>query len=191
VAEVVTYRDDESRSSFTAGATIFCSDVCHRWSKAQSDSILPSIEQGIIRFVGSTTENPMIAMPPAIVSRCRLFHFEPLTRKEVEQAILNAVRDGERGYGREAVTIDEDALAHIAQVANGDVRAALNALELAVLTTPVDASGDIHVTLAVAEQSIQKRVLRMDESMLYDMLSAFCKSLRAPTAMPRWPGSAA
>ncbi len=179
VAEVRdVIRDAESRLKLHGRATYLLLDECHRWSKAQSDSILPSIEQGIIRFVGSTTENPMIAMTPAIVSRCRLFHFEPLTRKEVEQAILNAVRDGERGYGREAVTIDEDALAHIAQVANGDVRAALNALELAVLTTPVDASGDIHVTLAVAEQSIQKRVLRMDESMLYDMLSAFCKSLR-------------
>jgi putative ATPase len=179
VAEVRdVIRDAESRLKLHGRATYLLLDECHRWSKAQSDSILPSIEQGIIRFVGSTTENPMIAMTPAIVSRCRLFHFEPLTRKEVEQAILNAVRDGERGYGREAVTIDEDALAHIAQVANGDVRAALNALELAVLTTPVDASGDIHVTLAVAEQSIQRRVLRMDESMLYDMLSAFCKSLR-------------
>ncbi len=179
VAEVRdVIRDAESRLKLHGKATYLLLDECHRWSKSQSDSILPSIEQGVIRFIGSTTENPMIAMTPAIVSRCRLFRFEPLTQEEVEKAILNAIRDDDRGYGRESVAIDGDALAHIAQVANGDVRAALNALELAVLTTPMDAGGDIRVTLSVAEQSIQKRVLRMDESMLYDMLSAFCKSLR-------------
>jgi putative ATPase len=179
VAEVRdVIKDAESRLKLRGRSTYLLLDECHRWSKAQSDSILPSIEQGIIRFIGSTTENPMISMTPAIVSRCRLFHFEPLTEQEVEQAVLNAVRDGERGYGNQSVVIDEAALHHIAQVANGDVRAALNALELAVLSTPLDASGDTRVTLEVAEQSIQKRVLRMDESMLYDMLSAFCKSLR-------------
>ena len=179
VAEVRdVIKDAESRLKLRGRSTYLLLDECHRWSKAQSDSILPSIEQGIIRFIGSTTENPMISMTPAIVSRCRLFHFEALTEQEVEQAVLNAIRDGERGYGNQSVVIDEAALRHIAQVANGDVRAALNALELAVLSTPLDASGDTRVTLEVAEQSIQKRVLRMDESMLYDMLSAFCKSLR-------------
>jgi putative ATPase len=176
VREVI--RDAESRLKLHGRATYLLLDECHRWSKAQSDSILPSIEQGIIRFIGSTTENPMIAMTPAIVSRCRLFRFEPLTQAEVEKAVSQAVCDEERGYGLQSVAIDDDALKHIAQVANGDVRAALNALELAVLTTPIDANGDIRVTLEVAEQSIQRRVLRMDESMLYDMLSAFCKSLR-------------
>lgn len=176
VREVI--KDAESRLKLRGRSTYLLLDECHRWSKAQSDSILPSIEQGIIRFIGSTTENPMISMTPAIVSRCRLFHFELLTEQEVEQAVLNAIRDKERGYGNQSVVIDDAALKHIAQVANGDVRAALNALELAVLTTPLDANGDTRVTLEVAEQSIQKRVLKMDESMLYDMLSAFCKSLR-------------
>ncbi len=176
VREVI--KDAEARLKLHGKSTYLLLDECHRWSKAQSDSILPSIEQGIIRFIGSTTENPMIAMTPAIVSRCRLFHFEPLEQEDVERAILQAIRDEGRGYGLQAVVIDPDALRHIAQVANGDVRAALNALELAVMTTPIDANGDTRVTLAVAEQSIQKRVLRMDESMLYDMLSAFCKSLR-------------
>ena len=131
-----------------------------------------------MRFIGSTTENPMIAMTPAIVSRCRLFQFESLTQKDVEKAILRAVHDEERGYGRQNVKIEEDALHHIAQVAGGDVRSALNALELAVLTTPVNGMGEVIVTREVAEESIQKRVLRCDESMYYDMLSAFCKSLR-------------
>lgn len=120
----------------------------------------------------------MIAMTPAIVSRCRLFRFERLAPEDVQRALEAALRDPTRGYGGQDVRVDEDAMAHIVQVANGDVRSALNALELAVLTTPMEADGSIHVTLSVAEESIQSRVMQMDESMVYDMLSAFCKSLR-------------
>ena len=171
-------KEAESRLRLYGQSTYLLLDECHRWSKAQSDSILPAIEQGTIRFIGSTTENPMIAMTPAIVSRCRLFEFVALTQKDVEEAILRAAADEERGYGKLHVTLDDEALHHIAQVAGGDVRSALNALELAVLTTPVGADGGIRITKEVAEESIQKRVLRCDESMFYDMLSAFCKSLR-------------
>ncbi len=171
-------RSAQERLSLYGQSTYLLLDECHRWSKAQSDSILPAIEQGLIRFIGSTTENPMIAMTPAIVSRCRLFHFEPLSAEEVKCAVLNAIADPVNGYGDQEVQIDDDALDHIASVANGDVRSALNALELAVLTTPMEADGAIHVTLEVAEESIQAHVLQMDESMFYDMLSAFCKSLR-------------
>ena len=159
-------------------STYLLLDECHRWSKAQSDSILPAIEQGVICFDAATTENPMIAMTPAIVSRCRLFHFEPLSDDDVRRALVAALRDGERGYGDRDVRVDADALDHIVRVAAGDARSALNALELAVLTTPMEADGSIHVTLEVAEESIQSRVTRMDESLFYDMLSAFCKSLR-------------
>ena len=120
----------------------------------------------------------MIAMTPAIVSRCRLFHFERLTEDDVRRAVLRAAADPERGCGAQDVRLDEDALNHIVQVANGDCRSALNALELAVLTTPMEADGSVHVTLEVAEESIQSRVVQMDESLFYDMLSAFCKSLR-------------
>ena len=168
----------EENQKYYGRATYLLLDECHRWSKAQSDSILPAIENGTIRFIGSTTENPMIAMTPAIVSRCRLFRFEPLGRDDVKQAVMQAIDDRERGYGMQNVQIDADALEHIAQVANGDARSALNALELAVLTTPMDASGASRITLAIAEESIQERVLRLDESLYYDMLSAFCKSLR-------------
>ena len=171
-------REAEERLKLYGQPTYLLLDECHRWSKSQSDSILPAIEKGTIRFIGSTTENPMIAMTPAIVSRCRLFHFEPLTDEDVKQAIRNALADAERGYGCDDVRIDDDALEHIAQVANGDARSALNALELAVLTTPMEADGSTRVTLEVAEESIQSRVMQMDESMFYDMLSAFCKSLR-------------
>ncbi len=159
-------------------STYLLLDECHRWSKTQSDSILPAIEKGIIKFIGSTTENPMVSMTPAIVSRCRLFNFEALSQEDVEQAIVKAVQDPERGYGLESVKIEADAVRHIAMVANGDVRAALNALELAVLSTPINADGEIVVDIAIAEESIQKPVMRCDESTFYDMLSAFCKSLR-------------
>ena len=140
-------RAAQDRLNLYGQPTYLLLDECHRWSKAQSDSILPAIEQGVIRFIGSTTENPMIAMTPAIVSRCRLFHFEPLSAEEVKCAVLNAIADPVNGYGDQEVQIDDDALDHIALVANGDVRSALNALELAVLTTPMEADGAIRVTL--------------------------------------------
>ena len=168
----------EDRLKLYGQSTYLLLDECHRWSKAQSDSILPAIERGVIRFIGSTTENPMIAMTPAIVSRCRLFRFEPLTEDDIIRAVRQAIDDPERGYGGQDVRIDDDALHHIARVAGGDARSALNALELAALTTPIGADGSIHITLEVAEESIQARVVQMDESLYYDMLSAFCKSLR-------------
>ena len=171
-------KEAEERLKLYGQSTYLLLDECHRWSKAQSDSILPAIERGVIRFIGSTTENPMIAMTPAIVSRCRLFHFEKLSDSDVTAALNAAIKDHERGYGAQDVRVDEDALRHIVSVANGDARSALNALELAVLTTPMEADGSLHVTLAVAEESIQSRVMQMDESLFYDMLSAFCKSLR-------------
>lgn len=171
-------RTAEDRLRLYGQPTYLLLDECHRWSKAQSDSILPAIERGVIRFIGSTTENPMIAMTPAIVSRCRLFRFERLTEEDIILAVKQAIDDPERGYGGQNVRIDDDALRHIARLAGGDARSALNALELAVLTTPIGADGSIHITLEAAEESIQARVVQMDESLYYDMLSAFCKSLR-------------
>ncbi len=159
-------------------STYLLLDECHRWSKSQSDSILPAIERGVIRFIGSTTENPVIAMTPAIVSRCRLFQFRSLTQEDVKGALLRALKDEERGFGKMNVVLTQEALHHFALVSNGDVRNALNALELAVLSTLPDQEGVITVNEEVAAQSIQQKVLAMDESYYYDMLSAFCKSLR-------------
>lgn len=170
--------DAQERLKLYGRPTYLLLDECHRWSKAQSDSILPAIERGTIRFIGSTTENPTIAMTPAIVSRCRLFQFYPLSDGDIRAAVLRAIADAERGYGAQDVRVDEDALDHIVRMAGGDARSALNALELAVLTTPMEADGSTHVTLDVAQESIQSRATKMDESMLYDMLSAFCKSMR-------------
>ena len=175
-------KEAQDRRSLYGQATYLLLDECHRWSKSQSDSILPAIERGVVRFIGSTTENPLVAMTPAIVSRCRIFQFEPLTEADVLLAMERALDDRERGFGDKNVRLDPDAARHIARIANGDVRSALGALELAVLTTDPDDSGAIHVTLAVAEESIQKPVIRCDESLYYDMLSAFCKSLRGSDA---------
>lgn len=171
-------KNAQERRTMYGQPTYLLLDECHRWSKAQSDSILPAIERGTIRFIGSTTENPMIAMTPAIVSRCRVFQFQPLNEGHVITAMKRALADKERGYGALNIRMDEDALRHIARIAGGDTRAALGAVELAVLTTPADENGVIHVDLAAAEESIQKPMMRCDESLYYDMLSAFCKSLR-------------
>jgi putative ATPase len=163
-------------------------DECHRWSKAQSDSILPAMENGTIKLIGSTTENPMVAMTSAILSRCRLFEFFPISSENIKKAIRTAAADPERGFGNMDLTLEDEAVDHWADVANGDIRCALNALELAVLTTKPDRDGNVAVTLEIAEQSIQKRMVRMDEGEYYDMLSAFCKSLRGsdPDAALFW-----
>lgn len=152
-------------------------DECHRWNKAQSDSVLSAIEQGYIVFIGSTTENPYVSMTKAIVSRCRLFEFHSLTDKDVLKALNRAIND-KRGLLDMNVVAEEGALEHLAWASGGDVRTALNALELAAVTTSASADGAIHVTKEIAAQSIQKRVLSISDDNYYDMLSAFCKSLR-------------
>lgn len=152
-------------------------DECHRWNKAQSDSVLSAIEQGYIVFIGSTTENPYISMTKAIVSRCRLFEFHSLTDKDVLKALNRAIND-KRGLLDMNVVAEEGSLEHLAWASGGDVRTALNALELAAVTTSASADGAIHITKEIAAQSIQKRVLSISDDNYYDMLSAFCKSLR-------------
>ena len=152
-------------------------DECHRWNKAQSDSVLSAIEQGYIVFIGSTTENPYVSMTKAIVSRCRLFEFHSLTDKDVLKALNRAINDN-RGLLDMNVVAEKGALEHLAWASGGDVRTALNALELAAVTTSASADGAIHITKEIAAQSIQKRVLSISDDNYYDMLSAFCKSLR-------------
>ncbi len=153
-------------------------DECHRFNKSQQDSLLPSIEKGTIIFIGSTTENPYVAMTPAIISRCRVFEFKTLSTEIIKNALKKAVQDKKRGFGEMNLEVEEEAYDHIAITASGDLRTAYNALELAVLTTPVDEDGVTRITLKDAEQSIQKKALSIDENGYYHMLSAFCKSLR-------------
>ncbi len=153
-------------------------DECHRFNKTQQDSLLPSIEDGTIIFIGSTTENPYVAMTPAIVSRCRIFEFKRLSNETIERALENALKDEKKGLGKLNAQVSSEALRHIANISAGDLRTAYNALELAVLTTPVSEDGTLKVTLRDAEQSIQKKALSVDENQYYHILSAFCKSLR-------------
>ncbi len=157
-------------------------DECHRFSKTQSDSLLPAIEQGTIIFIGSTTENPYAAMTPAIISRCRVFEFKRLTKGDLIGALHSAIKSRHKGLGKMNVVAEDAAVEHIAQMAGGDLRTAYNALELAALTTPANEEGKIVVTLADAEQSIQRKALSYNEDAYYDFLSAFCKSLRGSDA---------
>ena len=157
-------------------------DECHRFNKTQSDSLLPAIEQGTIIFIGSTTENPYASMTPAIVSRCRVFEFKHLTDEDIIGALRTAIKSRHKGLGRQKVVVDEEALQHIARMAGGDLRSAYNALELAAMTTEPDGEGNVHITLADAEQSIQRKALSYNEDSYYDFLSAFCKSLRGSDA---------
>lgn len=178
VKEVRAVIDEAEKNLAMYGvSTYLLLDECHRWNKTQSDSILPALEKGILRFIGSTTENPMVSMTAAVVSRCRLFQFYPLAVGDVKKAMRAAIEDKERGLGNYRVDFDEDAFEHIARTSNGDARCALNAVELAVLTTP-PGDGVIHIDAAVAGESVQKKVINVDDQQFYDMLSAFCKSLR-------------
>lgn len=153
-------------------------DECHRWNKAQSDSVLQAIEQGYIIFIGSTTENPYVSMTRAIVSRCRIFSFSRLSDKDIRAGLEIAVKDKERGLGNMNLEVSDEALSHLAWASAGDMRTALNALELAGLTTHADSDGVIRVGKEEAEQSIQQKALSMTEDMYYDMISAFIKSMR-------------
>ncbi len=154
-------------------------DECHRWSKAQSDSLLSAMEKGEIVFIGSTTENPYVSMTPAIVSRCRVFEFHELSTEEVLLGLNRALTDPIRGLAKYAIDIAPEVLRHLAISSNGDLRVALDSLELAVITTPVDVNLNKTVlTQEIIEEVTQKRVITMNESDYYDFLSAFCKSIR-------------
>ena len=153
-------------------------DECHRWSKAQSDCVLQAIEEGFITFIGSTTENPYVNMTRAIVSRCRVFEFKPITSKDVKKVLIRAVNDKENGLGSLPVELEEDALEYFAYACSGDVRQALNGLELAVKTTKLNKNKKIVITKQIAVDSIGKPSISISEDLYYHLLSAFCKSLR-------------
>ena len=170
--------DAKNRLALYGKRTYLLLDECHRWSKAQSDCVLSAMEKGEIIFIGSTTENPYVTMTKAIVSRCRIFEFKPLTQEDVKEGMLRALNNVEKGLGNYKAVLTPEALNHISWMSNGDMRNALNALELAVITTAPNEKGEIVVDLAVAEEVAQRRALSVDESLYYDILSAFCKSLR-------------
>jgi len=170
--------------------TILFVDEVHRFNKSQQDALLPWVENGTVILVGATTENPYFEVNKALVSRSRIFQLKLLSAADLHFIAQQALADRERGYGNQSVQIEPKALAHLVNVANGDARALLNALELAVETTPPDALGTIHISLAVAEESIQRRALLYDKEgdAHFDTISAFIKSLRGsdPDAALYW-----
>jgi putative ATPase len=170
--------------------TILFVDEVHRFNKAQQDALLPWVENGTLIFIGATTENPYFEVNKALVSRSRIFQLRGLDSQDLEAVIRQACQDSSRGYGRKPIDIAADALDHLVNVANGDARALLNALELAVETTPADASGSIQITLAIAEESIQRRAVLYDKEgdAHFDTISALIKSLRGsdPDAALYW-----
>ncbi|MBW4501492.1 MAG: AAA family ATPase [Scytonema hyalinum WJT4-NPBG1] len=170
--------------------TILFVDEVHRFNKSQQDALLPWVENGTVILIGATTENPYFEVNKALVSRSRIFQLKPLEEKDLRQVVTQTLTDPERGYGQLAVQIEPNALEHLVNVANGDARSLLNALELAVETTPPDAAGVIHITLGVAEESIQQRAVLYDKEgdAHFDTISAYIKSIRGsdPDAALYW-----
>ncbi|MBQ2049791.1 MAG: AAA family ATPase [Spirochaetales bacterium] len=169
--------------------TILFVDEVHRWNKSQQDALLPWVENGTFILIGATTENPFFEVNAALVSRSRIFQLKPLTSEDLTRIAWQAVRDKERGYGNLEVTFEDGALEHLVDVASGDARSLLNALELAVVTSPRD--GDkVHITKETAEESIQRKAVLYDKEGDYhfDVISAFIKSLRGsdPDAALYW-----
>ncbi|WP_026102957.1 AAA family ATPase [Pseudanabaena sp. PCC 6802] len=170
--------------------TILFVDEVHRFNKAQQDALLPWVENGTIVLIGATTENPFFEVNKALVSRSRLFQLKPLDLEDLRRVAATALSDPERGYGQKQIDLESNALEHLVNIANGDARALLNALELAVETTPSDATGVVRITLEVAEESIQRRAVLYDKEgdAHFDTISAFIKSLRGsdPDAALYW-----
>ena len=170
-------RAKETRALYDRKTILFLDEV-HRFKSSQQDALLPAVEAGTIVFIGATTENPFHSINGALLSRSTLFRLEKLTPEHAMEAMRRALADRERGLGALSLRVDEEALVHIATVAGGDLRRALNALELAALTTPRSADGSVHITLDAAEESIRQPTVAADESTQYDVLSAFHKSVR-------------
>lgn len=160
--------------------TILFIDEIHRFNKGQQDYLLPFVEDGTIILIGATTENPYFEVNGALLSRSIVFELKALEIPEIKELLLRAVNDKEKGMGSYNAVLDEDALEFLADMAGGDARSALNAIELGILTTPRDSDGKIHITLDVASECIQKRVVRYDKDgdNHYDIISAFIKSMR-------------
>ncbi|MCS7246970.1 MAG: AAA family ATPase [Anaerolineales bacterium] len=170
--------------------TILFVDEVHRWNKAQQDALLPHVENGTIVFIGATTENPYFEVISPLVSRSRIFQLLPLEDHHIRMILERALKDPERGYGKRNIVLTEEALDHLVRFAGGDARNALNALELAVESTPPDEEGKAVIDLAIAQESIQRRAVLYDQEgdAHYDTISAFIKSVRGsdPDAALYW-----
>lgn len=182
VAEVKTVIEKAKNDFDLYGKkTYLLLDECHRWNKAQSDSLLAALEHGYLNLVGCTTENPCYSMTRALVSRCAVFEFKRLTEDDVKSVLTRAMT-AEEGLKYYDLQIADDAMTYFATACGGDVRSALNGLELCAITTSPNAEGKIIVNKAVAAECLQKKALNLDEGVYYHILSAFCKSLRGSDA---------
>lgn len=177
--EAVVKEAQESLGMYGKKMILFIDEI-HRFNKGQQDYLLPFVEDGTLVLIGATTENPYFEVNGALLSRSIIFELKALEAEEIKELILRAVNDCEKGMGNYNAVIDEDALDFLADMAGGDARSALNAVELGVLTTPRDEEGKIRITLEVASECIQKRVVRYDKNgdNHYDIISAFIKSMR-------------
>ena len=173
--------DAKSNIELYGKKTYLLLDECHRWNKAQSDSMLEAIEKGYVTFIGATTENPFVSMTRAIVSRCRIFEFKPLTKENVLKAIDKALTDPVNGFGNLEIEISNEAKMHFASSSGGDARVALGNLELAVLSSE-KVDGKIVIDYENAKEICSHNINSVDDDLYFDMLSAFCKSLRGSDA---------
>jgi putative ATPase len=180
----------QNRLENTGQPTILFIDEIHRFNKSQQDILLPDVESGVIRLIGATTHNPFFFVNSPLVSRSQIFELRPLTEEDLFNLLQRALRDEERGVGYLKINAAENAIHHLATMADGDARKCLNALEIAALTTNPGADGVVHIDLAVAEQSIQKKAIVYDGDgdAHYDTISAFIKSMRGsdPDAALYW-----
>lgn len=180
----------EERKKLHGRRTILFIDEIHRFNKAQQDALLKAVEEGLVTFIGATTENPFFAVTGPLLSRARLFRLEQLSPEDLRTLARRALNDSEQGLGSYRVEIAEEALEHLVRTADGDARALLNALELAVLSTPPGADGVVRIDQEAAAESSQRRVLRYDREgdFHYDAASAFIKSMRGsdPDAALYW-----
>jgi putative ATPase len=181
VADIKRVIEDTQNQIFnSAGKTVLFVDEIHRFNKAQQDALLPHVENGTIVLIGATTENPFFEVNKALISRSSVFMLKPLTSEHIKKIIENALKDKERGLGSYELVIDENAVSYLSDASNGDARKALNALELAVMTSEIDGDGKIHININTIEECIQKRAIAFDKSgeEHYDNISAFIKSMR-------------
>ena len=177
--EEVVHQAQDSLGMYGKKTILFIDEI-HRFNKGQQDYLLPFVEDGTIILIGATTENPYFEVNGALLSRSIIFELKPLSNENIRTLILRAVNDCDRGMGNYGAVIEDEALEFLADMAGGDARSALNAIELGILTTPRDTDGKIHLTLEVASECIQKRVVRYDKNgdNHYDIISAFIKSMR-------------
>lgn len=177
--EIVVHRAKDDYAQYGKKTILFIDEI-HRFNKSQQDYLLPFVEDGTIILIGATTENPYFEVNGALLSRSRIFELKPLTTEDIQALLKRALEDPFKGVAKDMVVMDDDAMAFLADAANGDARAALNGLEIAVLTTERSDDGYIHINLEVAEECIQKKSLHYDKDgdNHYDTISAFIKSMR-------------